>query len=57
MRLANAATRHWHDLAGEHAGAVALRHAVLVVDLHPEQPRRRRILLIRLDKNDKNPSC
>jgi hypothetical protein len=29
MRLANAATRHWHTLSGEQAGAVALGHAVL----------------------------
>jgi hypothetical protein len=26
-----------HDLAREHAGAVALGHAVFVVDLHAEQ--------------------
>ena len=30
------AQRHWHDLARKHAGAVALRHAVLIIDFHTE---------------------
>jgi hypothetical protein len=34
MRLADAAWRHWHDLTGEHAGAVALCHSMLVIHFH-----------------------
>jgi hypothetical protein len=43
-----------HDLTGEHAGAVALSHAVLIVDFDPKQARRGAVLLTRLDTTDKN---
>ena len=42
-----------YDLAGEHAGAVALGHAVVVVDLDAEQTRRGGVLFIRRYLNDK----
>jgi hypothetical protein len=42
--------------AGEHAGAGACRHAVLVVDFDAVQARGRRVFLIRLDTNDKTAS-
>jgi hypothetical protein len=42
-----------HDLAREHAGTVSLRHAVFIVDPNAEKTRRGRVLLIRLDANDK----
>ena len=54
MRLAKAACLLWHDLTREHAGAVALGHAVLVVDLYAKEARRGEVLFIRLDTNDKN---
>jgi hypothetical protein len=36
MRLAEAARRLLHDLPREHAGAVALGHAVFIADLDAE---------------------
>jgi len=42
-----------HHRPREHAGARARGHAVLVVDFDAEQARRRRVLLVRLDTNDK----
>ncbi len=45
-----------HDLAGEHAGGVALRHAVFVIHLYPEQTRRGGVLFIGRDSNDKTSS-
>ena len=46
-----------HDFAGEHAGAISLRHAMLIIYFHTKQAGTWRILLIRLDTNDKRPSC
>jgi hypothetical protein len=63
MRLANAAWRHWHDLPGEHAGAIPLHHTVCrrpsvgVVHADADEPRRRAVLLIRLDTTDKTDSA
>ena len=45
-----------HDFTREHAGAVALSYAVLVIDLDQEETGRGRVLLIRRDADDKDHS-